>query len=87
MSIKYDRLTLELMSIFEAITRSKLKDHFEMGETMVFIVLPGQLRKALGPKTINVQKLRNKLNKKIKIVVGLFLDVRISSKLLFFRKV
>lgn len=66
--IKYDNLTLELMTIFENITRSKLKDHFEMGETLVFLVQPGQLRIALGPKAANVHKLKSKLNKKFKIV-------------------
>ncbi len=66
--IKYDNLTLELMAIFENITRSKLKDHFDIGETLVFLVQPGQLRIALGPKASNVHKLKSKLNKKFKIV-------------------
>ncbi len=66
--IKFDNLTLELMTIFENLTRSKLKDQFEVGETLVFLVQPGQLRIALGPKASNVQRLKLKLNKKFKIV-------------------
>jgi len=68
MSIKYDANSLGLMSSFEQLTHSKLKDFFEMGETYVFVVEPFQLRKALGERGANVKRLKEKLNKRVKIV-------------------
>ena len=61
---------LQSMALFEKMTRSKLKDFFfdKVQNRLVFIVLPGELWRALGPKGANVKKLENKLNRKIKIV-------------------
>jgi N utilization substance protein A len=58
------------MSLFEKITRAKVKDCFfdQVQDRMVFVVQPGQLWKALGPKGANVKKLEKSLNRKIKIV-------------------
>lgn len=56
------------MSMFENVTRSKLKDCFEMNDTMYYVVEPGQLRQALGKDAENVRTLSTRLNRKIKIV-------------------
>ena len=66
--IKYDSESLALMSFFEKLTKSNLKDMFDMGEILVFVVEPFQLRKALGENAQNVQKLKERLKKKIKMV-------------------
>ncbi|MBU0461520.1 MAG: NusA-like transcription termination signal-binding factor [Nanoarchaeota archaeon] len=68
--IIYDATTLQTMSLFERITRSQIKDCFfdEVQKRMVFIVQPGHLWRALGPKGANVKKLEATLNRKIKIV-------------------
>lgn len=66
--IKYDNSTLKLMSIFERMTRAKIKDCFELYETIFFVVEQGYLMKALGNKAENVARLRQTLNRKIKIV-------------------
>lgn len=68
--ITFDHLTLQAMALFERITRAHVKDAFmdEVQGRMVFIVLPGNIRKALGPKGYNAKKLEKALNRKIKIV-------------------
>jgi N utilization substance protein A len=68
--IVYDEETMKKMSLFENITRSKLKDFFDdpVQERLVFIVQPGQLWRALGKGSVNVKKLERAFNRKIKIV-------------------
>lgn len=68
MTIKYDLRSMQYMSSFEKITRSKLKDFFETDDTLIFVVQPMQLQRALGPKGKNAKMLRQKFNKRIKIV-------------------
>ncbi|MBW3010720.1 NusA-like transcription termination signal-binding factor [Candidatus Woesearchaeota archaeon] len=60
--------SMQYMSSFEKITRSKLKDFFQTEDMLIFIVQPLQLRRALGPQGKNAKMLRQKFNKKIKIV-------------------
>lgn len=69
MKIKYDNETIKVMSLFGAITRTKLKDYFQDVNGMaVFIVERFELGKAVGKKGANVKLLEKKLNRKIKIV-------------------
>ena len=69
MSLKYDNQTLKIMSLFEEITRTRLKDSFvDDNDLLTFIVEQGQLGKAVGKKAINVKKLEKLLNRKIKIL-------------------
>lgn len=69
MKIKYDNETIKVMSLFGAITRTKLKDYFQDVNGMaVFIVEKFELGKAVGKKGANVKLLEKKLNRKIKIV-------------------
>lgn len=57
------------MSLFESITRSRLKDCFiDKNEMQTFVVQPGEIGKAIGKSAINVKKLEQMLNRKIKIV-------------------
>ncbi|MBW2987325.1 NusA-like transcription termination signal-binding factor [Candidatus Woesearchaeota archaeon] len=56
------------MSFFEKVTKSKLKDFFEMDDLLIFVVQPAQLWKAVGKKGANVKRLREKFKKNIKIV-------------------
>lgn len=64
----YNTELLGIMNMFEKITRSRLKDCIEYKEKLMFIVQPGQLRYALGKQSINVKKIEDALNKKIKIM-------------------
>lgn len=68
--IVYDQETMQKMALFETITHASLKDFFDdpIQERLVFIVLPGNLWKALGKKGANVKKLEQKFKRKIKIV-------------------
>jgi transcription termination/antitermination protein NusA len=68
MKTKYDMQTLQLMNMFEKITRAKLKDCFTNKDKLYFIVQHGELRRALGDKKENVQKLVKATNRNIKIV-------------------
>ena len=67
--ISYTGETLKLMSLFESITRTRLKDCFvDKNSMLTFIVVNGDIGKAVGKDASNVKKLENMLNRKIKIV-------------------
>jgi len=68
--IVYDAKCMKLMSSFEFITRAKIKDIIENNEQnlILFVVNPGEIIKAVGPKGANVKRLEQKFRKKIKIV-------------------
>ncbi|MBN1544156.1 NusA-like transcription termination signal-binding factor [Candidatus Woesearchaeota archaeon] len=68
--IVYDEDTLKKMTLFESITRASLKDFFDdpVQDRLVFIVLPGNLWRALGKGSVNVKKLEKAFGRKIKIV-------------------
>lgn len=66
--MKYDVELLQIMSLFEKITRTKLKDALFFKEKLVFIVPEGGLAKALGKNKANVEKIEKAINRKIKIV-------------------
>jgi len=66
--IVYDMQVMKFISLFEAITRSKLKDCI-VGESLItFVVESGEISKAIGKGAVNVRRLEQKLKKKIKIV-------------------
>jgi len=61
--------TLKLMSLFESITRTRLKDCFvDNNQMLTFIVVQGDIGKAIGKDASNVKRLETMLNRKIKIV-------------------
>jgi N utilization substance protein A len=67
--IVYTGETLKLMSLFESVTRTRLKDCFvDNNDLMTFIVVNGDIGKAIGKNASNVKKLEEMLNRKIKIV-------------------
>ena len=68
MKFKYDVQSLQWMSLFEKITRARLKDCFLHNEKLCFLVETGNLQKALGPQKKNVIRLEGLLKRKIKII-------------------
>jgi len=68
MKTKYDVESLQLITLFEKITKSKLKDCFINKDKIYFIVQFGEFRKALGQNKENIQKLVKATNRNIKIV-------------------
>jgi len=67
MKIKYDMDLMKYMSLFETLTRAKLKDCI-MGDVVLFIVEENEIGKAIGRGGVNVHKIEGLLKKKIKIV-------------------
>ncbi len=68
MTIKYDAELIKIMSFFEKATNTQLKDCFIDAESMTFVVMPGEIGKAIGKGGLNVRKLENYFKKRIKIV-------------------
>lgn len=67
--ITYNADMMKIMSLFENITHTQLKDTFvDDNSLLTFIVKEGQIKKAVGKKAENVKKLERLLNRKIKIV-------------------
>ncbi len=64
----YDVKAIQIRAIFESITRTTLKDCFENQEKMLFILMPGQIRKALGKENINIKRVEQKIGQKIKLI-------------------
>ncbi len=68
MKTVYDVKTIQIRALFERITGTTLKDCFENQGKMLFIVMPGQLRKALGKNKSNISKIESKIGQRIKVV-------------------
>jgi len=66
--ILYDVETMKFSTYFESFTKSRLKDCFKENETLVFVVMPGNLAKAVGKGGSNVKKISQKLKKQVKII-------------------
>jgi N utilization substance protein A len=69
MKIKYDLDLMRFISMFESLTRTKLKDCFiDDNELLTFVVEPGEIGRAVGKKAGNVKKIEAALKRKIKVV-------------------
>jgi len=67
--IIYDINLMKFMSLFENMTRAELKDCFiDKNDNVVFVVRENQIAKAIGKHGANVKRLKQLLNRKIKIV-------------------
>ena len=66
--IRYDVDQMKTMALFESITRSSLKDMIKKEESILFVVMPGHIGKAIGKQAVNVKKLERVLNKKVRII-------------------
>lgn len=57
------------MTIFENLTRSKVKEcYIDINKQIVFVVEPGQAGKAIGKNGVNIRKISDKLHKKVKVI-------------------
>ncbi len=59
---------MQLISVFENLTGSKIKDCFDHDGLLYFVVQEGQIGLALGRKGSNIRRLERVFNRKIKIV-------------------
>ena len=68
MIAKFDIKMIQNMNLFERITGVKAKCCFNYNFVTVFVVQKQYLSRALGENAFNIQKIGNRLNKKIRIV-------------------
>lgn len=66
--ILYDMETMKFSTYFESLTRAKLKDCFKEGNSLIFVVMPGEMAKAIGKQGANVKKISQKLKKPVKVI-------------------
>lgn len=65
---KYSTESLQYMNIFRRVTNTLPKDYFEVNSELVFVVNRAEVGAALGKGGANIRKLKELLNKKIKVV-------------------
>ncbi|MEM3374616.1 MAG: NusA-like transcription termination signal-binding factor [Candidatus Woesearchaeota archaeon] len=67
--ITYNAEILKLMSLFEKITKTHIKDCFiDNSNLLTFVVNDFELGKAIGKQAVNVKKIESMLKRKIKIL-------------------
>ena len=67
--ITYNAQSLKIMTLFEKITRTRVKDYFlDDNDLHTFVVENVNLGKAIGKNASNVKKLQNLLKNKIRII-------------------
>ena len=66
--VRLDNQTLLHISLFERITRTRVRDCVDAEERIIFMVDDGSITKAVGKNGENVSKLRKSLNKTIQII-------------------
>lgn len=66
--IKLDADTLRTFAMFERMTGAELKDVMEEEDRIVFVVVEGQVGRALGKGAVNLKRLRETLQKEIVLI-------------------
>lgn len=66
--IAFDTETLGYIRLFEERTGARVKDCLEAEDKLVFLVYPGEVHKAVGPKGTLVDRLKGLLHKEIQVV-------------------
>ncbi len=66
--IKFTEDTLRYISLFETLTRTRVKDCMETEDKLVFVVEPGQANRAVGKGGENVINLKNPTGKNIQVI-------------------
>lgn len=67
--ITYNAESLKIMTLFEKVTKTRLKDYFvDENNLMTFVVDSLYIGKAIGKKAANVKKLEQLFKKKVKIL-------------------
>tara|TARA_Y100000310_G_scaffold310781_1_gene356384 strand:+ start:187 stop:606 length:420 start_codon:yes stop_codon:yes gene_type:complete len=66
--VKLDLENLGYSTIFEKITRTHVRDSFPYDDVIYFVVNPGFVGKALGKGAVNIKKLQDRLNKRVRVI-------------------
>jgi len=67
-TFKLDNESIQVIAMFEMITKAKVKDCLINHNKITFIVSEGNAGKAIGKNGYNVKLLEKKLNKKVEII-------------------
>jgi transcription termination/antitermination protein NusA len=65
---KLDQKLIGFFTVFENITKARVKDAYLLGDMLLFVVQPGDAGKAIGKKGQNIFRLSKLMKKKIKVV-------------------
>jgi len=68
MDLKFDTSTMQYITLFENLTKARVKDCLGLEEKIVFIVNKGHLGLAIGKNSVNLKKLKFVLKKNIDII-------------------
>ncbi len=66
--IKLNSDMIKFLSLFQAVTRTGVKDCIDTPERLVFVVDQNQISKAIGKNGENIRRVERGVNRKIKIV-------------------
>ncbi|MBI0583821.1 MAG: NusA-like transcription termination signal-binding factor [Methanomassiliicoccus sp.] len=66
--ITFTEDTLRYINLFEAVTKTRVKDCMETEDKLVFVVEPGQANRAVGKAGENVIRLKNQTGKNIQVI-------------------
>ncbi len=66
--IKLDQDSAGFSAVMEKMTGALVKDCFQEGSTVYFIVAPGNLGKAVGRKGSNCRKVQERLGKSVRVI-------------------
>ncbi len=66
--IAFDNETLGYIRLFEERTGARVKDCLEAEEKLVYLVVPGDIHKAVGPGGVLVDRLKGMMKKEIQVV-------------------
>lgn len=67
MKIKYDINIIKYISLFESVTKAKVKDCI-VDERITFIVHENEMGKAIGKNGSNIRRIKDMLKKNVKVV-------------------
>jgi transcription termination/antitermination protein NusA len=63
--IKLDAETLRTFAMFESMTGAELKDVIDEEDRIIFVVVEGQVGRAIGKGAINLKRLRESMQKEV----------------------
>ena len=66
--IKFDGNTIKFITLFESMTKARVKDCIEKDDIIFFIVHEGQLGQAIGKGGKNIIQVKDKLKKNIDVI-------------------
>ena len=66
--IQLDQRIIGFINVFERTTRASVKDCFEEGEVLVFVVQAGNIRKAVGKNGDNIKRVAYLTKRRIRVI-------------------